>query len=84
MKPWMFTSNPVNSNSVMPKFFADLVQGPSSIMAHNLVEVLFLYCSLSALNFWGMFVRVYPKIVQGLTFLNSVKHITIILARCTS
>ena len=39
---------------------------------------------LSVLNFWGMFVRVYPKIVQGLTFLNSVKHITIILARCTS
>ena len=28
------------------------------------------------LNFWGMFVRVYPRIVQGLTFLNSVKHIT--------
>ena len=23
IKPWMFTSNPVNSNSVMPKFFAD-------------------------------------------------------------
>ena len=39
---------------------------------------------LSVLNFWGMFVRVYPKIIQGLTFLNSVKHITIILARCTS
>ena len=39
---------------------------------------------LSVLNFWGMFVRVYPKIVQGLTFLNSAKHITIILARCTS
>ena len=39
---------------------------------------------LSVLNFWGMFVRVYPKIVQGLTFLNSVKHITIILAHCTS
>ena len=39
---------------------------------------------LSVLNFWGMFVRVYPKIVQGLTFLNSVKHITTILARCTS
>ena len=45
----------------------------------------FLFCCfLSVLNFWGMFVRVYPKIVQGLTFLNSVKHITIILARCTS
>ena len=39
---------------------------------------------LSVLNFWGMFVRVYPKIVQDLTFLNSVKHITIILAHCTS
>ena len=60
------------------------VQGPSSITAHNLVEVLFFVLFLSALNFWGMFVRVYPKIVQGLTFLNSVKHITIILARCTS
>ena len=60
-----------------------LLQGPSSIMARNLVEVLFLLC-LSALNFWGMFVRVYPKIVQGLTFLNSVKHITTILAHCTS
>ena len=24
IKPWMFTSNPVNSNSVTPKFFADL------------------------------------------------------------
>ena len=45
----------------------------------------FLFCCfLSVLNFWGMFVRVYPKIIQGLTFLNSVKHITIILARCTS
>ena len=33
----------------------------------------------SVLNFWGMFVRVYPRIVQGLTFLNSVKHITKIL-----
>ena len=33
----------------------------------------------SVLNFWGMFVRVYPMIVQGLTFLNSVKHITKIL-----
>ena len=39
---------------------------------------------LSVLNFWGMFVRVYPKIIQGLTFLNSVKHITTILACCTS
>ena len=44
----------------------------------------FVLLVLSVLNFWGMFVRVYPKIVQGLTFLNSVKHITIILARCTS
>ena len=44
----------------------------------------FFVLFLSALNFWGMFVRVYPKIVQGLTFLNSVKHITIILVRCTS
>ena len=61
-----------------------LMQGPSSITACNLVEVFVLCCFLSALNFWGMFVRVYPKIVQGLTFLNSVKHITIILARCTS
>ena len=24
IKPWMFTNNPVNSNSVTPKFFADL------------------------------------------------------------
>ena len=23
IKPWMFTNNPVNSNSVTPKFFAD-------------------------------------------------------------
>ena len=44
----------------------------------------FCFVVLSVLNFWGMFVRVYPKIVQGLTFLNSVKHITIILAHCTS
>ena len=47
-------------------------------------QVFVLLFFLSVLNFWGMFVRVYPKIVQGLTFLNSVKHITIILARCTS
>ena len=60
------------------------MQGPSSITAHNLVEVFVLLFFLSVLNFWGMFVRVYPKIVQGLTFLNSVKHITIILAHCTS
>ena len=59
------------------------MQGPSSITARNLVEVLF-FVVLSALNFWGMFVRVYPKIVQGLTFLKSVKHITTILAHCTS
>ena len=59
------------------------LQGPSSVTARNLVEVLFLLF-LSVLNFWGMFVRVYPKILQGLTFLNSVKHITTILARCTS
>ena len=50
----------------------------SSIPAHNLVEV-FLLLFWSVLNFWGMFVRVYPRIVQGLTFLNSVKHITKIL-----
>ena len=44
----------------------------------------FCFVVLSVLNFWGMFVRVYPKIVQGLTFLNSVTHISIILACCTS
>ena len=68
-------------------FFAEIfifiMQGPSSIMARNSMDILFLLL-LSVLNFWGMFVRVYPKIVQGLTFLNSVKHITIILAHCTS
>ena len=41
--------------------------------------VLLLVFLLFVFNFWGMFVRVYPRIVQGLTFLNSVKHITKIL-----
>ena len=55
--------------------------------AHNLVELvlvcllcslLFLcncargfYCSVYALNFLGNVVRVYPRIVQGLTFLSA-------------
>ena len=54
------------------------MQGPSSIMAHNSVEIL-LCCVGPLLKFWGIFVRVYPRIVQGLTFLNSAKHITKIL-----
>ena len=87
---------PSRVENLLPGFSTNLMQspssawilhqfneGPSSITARNLVEVLFLLC-LSALNFWGMFVRVYPKIVQGLMFLNSVKHITTILACCTS
>ena len=41
--------------------------------------VLLLVFLLFVFNFWGMFVRVYPRIIQGLTFLNSVKHITKIL-----
>ena len=65
------------STLVTPDQFTMLltVQGPFSITAHNLVKLL-LHCIGLLLNFWGMFVRVYPRIVQGLTFLNSAKHIT--------
>ena len=42
------------------------LQGPSSITAHNSVE-LFLF----VINLLGNVVRVYPKIIQGLTFLSA-------------
>ena len=67
----------------------DLLQGRVGCKVLLLLRLatwwrFFFLLFLSVLSFWGMFVRVYPKIVQGLTFLNSVKHITTILARCTS
>ena len=83
---------PVGENDkrlVLYKMFVGLLQDVGMCKVLLLLQLAiwwrFLFCCfLSVLNFWGMFVRVYPKIVQGLTFLNSVKHITIILAHCTS
>ena len=47
---------------------AKAVQGPS-FTAHNLVEVLFVV--FVCIKLLGNVVRVYPRIVQGLTFLSA-------------
>ena len=45
------------------------MQGPSSFSAHNSVEVLFVV--FVCIKLLGNVVRVYPRIVQGLTFLSA-------------
>ena len=62
---------------------APVMRGPSSNMARNSVKMFYVVVSFFLLTF-GECCGVYPKIVQGLMFLNSVKHRTKILAHCTS
>ena len=59
------------ANFLLFGYSPPIMQGPSSFMARNSVELFFFCCFFVCIKLLGNVVRVYPKIVQGLTFLSA-------------